>query len=379
MNPPRFFSFLGKPDNSEKAGTESGENEIQCELCPRRCIIASGNAGRCKVRVNSGGKAEIPFYGFITALAVDPIEKKPLYHFRPGSDILSVGFAGCNLHCPFCQNWHISQINSSKITDNRGTIYTSSDLINEVIAYGSEAAAHDTAAMQSIAAMRSIAYTYSEPLVHIEFLLDCMQEAHRSGIANVLVSNGCINSEAADEVLSLTDAANIDLKCFSKETYKNILGGDLSTVLGFIRKAVDRGIHVELTTLVVPGLNDSIAELDKCRDFISELETKGKTIPWHLSAYHPAHKWDAPATNPHILIATAARAREKLEFVYSGNIALRNDEQNFNDTFCLHCRKILIKRRGYKVTAPGLILEEKNENGSYFCGHCGKETPVRWI
>lgn len=181
--------------------TEEGEN-VRCNLCPNFCNIASGRFGACGVRGNKGGKGIIPFHGFISALAVDPVEKKPLYHFKPGTQILSLGFAGCNFRCPFCQNWHISQN-----TDIPGRSMKPGDVI-------SDALKHDTP---------SIAYTYSEPLIHAEYLLDCMALARKHGIANVLVTNGCINAEAAAEILALTDAANVDLKSFSEETYKKSL------------------------------------------------------------------------------------------------------------------------------------------------------------
>ena len=346
MVSPRFFS-------SKEKGA------IQCSLCPKRCLLAPGKAGACKVRLNRGGKPELPYYGFITALALDPVEKKPLYHFRPGTEILSIGFAGCNLHCPFCQNWHISQN-----TDTPGRIYSPAGII--------------AAAEKSIAAMRSIAYTYSEPLVHAEFLLDCMKETRKAGIANVLVTSGCVNSEAAEEILDLTDAANIDLKCFSEDTYAKVLGGDLSAVTGFIRKAVEKEVHVELTTLVVPGLNDSEKELNACVDFIAGLDNGRRTgsgkssIPWHLSAYHPDWKWNAPPTEPEFLAKTAAGARKQLEYVYSGNVAGEK-----NDTLCLHCGKILVSRRGYRVDTSGLSIKEVNRKPVYFCAACDKKVPVR--
>jgi pyruvate formate lyase activating enzyme len=224
----------------------------------------------------------------------------------------------------------------------------------------------------------AIAYTYSEPLVHIEFLLDCMKEARKAGIANVLVSNGCVNSEAASEILDLCDAANIDLKCFSEETYATVLGagqsdrGGLAAVTGFIRMAAGKGVHLELTTLIVPGLNDSEAELDKCRDFIAELQTEERVIPWHLSAYHPDYKWHTPATDPNFLLAAANRMREKLDYVYTGNIA------HFNDTACPHCGKTIVSRNGYRIGTPELQLKEENGDRSYFCAACGKTVPVRW-
>ena len=305
---------------------------------------------------------DLPFYGFVTSLAVDPIEKKPLYHFRPGTEILSAGFAGCNLRCPFCQNWHISQN-----TNVPGSVYSAVKL----------AAAAKTG-QGRFARQPQIAYTYSEPLIHIEFLLDCMTEARNAGIANVLVSNGCVNFEAAAEILDLCDAANIDLKCFSEKTYADVLGGDLSTVTNFIHTALEKGVHVEITTLVVPGLNDSRDELDKCRDFIAELQTGENAVPWHLSACHPAFKWDGDATTPQSLIAAVKRAREKLAFVYAGNIVSPSGETNFNDTFCPSCGKTLINRRGYQTDTSGLSLKTENEKPSYFCALCGKSAPVRW-
>jgi len=345
----------------------SKENDyLQCSLCPRRCLLAPGESGRCQVRFNRDGKPEIPFYSFVTSIAVDPIEKKPLYHYRPGTEILSVGFAGCNLHCPFCQNWHISQS-----TDVPGRSYAPAELIASALDAGHKPT-------NAIAALPSIAYTYSEPLVHIEFLLDCMKEARKAGTANIIVSNGCVNSEAAAEILELTDAANIDLKCFSKEIYREVLGGDLSAVLGFIRMAVEKGVHLELTTLIVPGFNDSKEEIDICRDFIAELQTGETTVPWHLSAYHPDYKWRAHATNPSSLIEAAKRAKEKLPFVYTGNIALGDGEKSFSDTFCPHCGKTLISRKGYKVNTAGILLKEENGKLIYVCTACGKQSPMRW-
>jgi len=329
-------------------------DEGRCSLCPHRCAIPSGAFGACGVRGNKNGKGLLPFYGHVTALAVDPIEKKPLFHYRPGSMILSAGFCGCNLRCPFCQNWRISQSASAP-----GKQIQSGDVIS--------AALHEDSP--------SIAYTYSEPLVHAEFLLDCMALAHQHGIANVLVTNGCANSEAAREILSLTDAANIDLKCFSADTYAEVLGGAhdaLETVLEFIRLACSMGVHVEITTLVVPGLNDSAAELDACADFVSSLGP----IPWHLSAYHPDYHWNAPPTDPALLLNTARRARarprarEKLPFVYTGNIG--GEE---NSTACPHCGAILVRRKGYKTDISGLAAPVDGES-YYRCARCGEKSSV---
>jgi pyruvate formate lyase activating enzyme len=223
-----------------------------------------------------------------------------------------------------------------------------------------------------------IAYTYSEPLVHIEFLLDCMKAARKTGIANVLVSNGCVNAEAAEAVLELTDAANIDLKCFSEETYAKTLRGNLEAVLGFMRKAVEKGVHLEATTLVVPGLNDSEAELDNCADFIASLSKhqgagEKPEIPWHLSAYHRDWKWNAPPTDPVKLAAAASRAREKLAYVYTGNVA--GEE---NETSCLGCGAVLVRRKGFRVETPGLTLKQEQGRCRYYCARCGAAAPLRY-
>ena len=322
--------------------------ELRCRLCPRSCLIPGGKFGACGVRGSKNGVGLLPFYGHITAMASDPIEKKPLYHFRPGSAILSIGFAGCNLRCPFCQNWHISQS-----TDVPGRHMKPNDIISAALREES----------------MSIAYTYSEPLVHAEFLLDCMSLAHEHGIANVLVSNGCVNREAARKILSLTDAANIDLKCFSRENYAQLLGGDLDTVLEFIRLGVDMGVHTEITTLVVPGLNDSEEELDACTAFVASLGAISTAyVPWHLSAYHPEYRWNAKATDPALLLHTAERARKKIPFVYTGNIAAGE----YNDTICPGCASVLVRRRGYTSDISGLALPVHNGR-FYTCKKCNAQ------
>jgi pyruvate formate lyase activating enzyme len=334
------------------------EDKIDCELCPHRCSLAPSSKGICRVRFNRGGSPSIPFYGFISSLAKDPIEKKPLYHFRPGSYILSAGFAGCNLRCPFCQNWRISQQ-----TDIPGRWFSPEELVSAAMTGGFSGI---------IPAGNSIAYTYSEPLIHIEFLLDAMKAARDAGTANVLVSNGCINPKGAEKILELTDAANIDLKCFSAKTYKKILGGDLETVLSFIRMAAKMRVHLELTTLIVPGLNDGREELEKCFEFAAGLSPgqQGKgTTPYHLSAYHPDWKWNAPPTGSSELAATAAAARKKLAFVYTGNIGGEK-----NDTFCGDCGTVLVSRRGYHVDTRGLAI--KGSAPFYFCAVCGSPAPI---
>ncbi|MCL2832389.1 MAG: AmmeMemoRadiSam system radical SAM enzyme [Treponema sp.] len=344
------------------AGTDSSpDNEtLSCDLCPHRCKIKPGKHGICGVRFNNknnsikaGGQIDLPYYAYITSLAEDPVEKKPLYHFKPGTHILSAGFTGCNMHCPFCQNWQISQSVGSG-----GRKIAIDDLVAAAKKFG------------------QIAYTYSEPLIHAEFLLDCMSRARKAGIANVLVTNGCVNKAAAEDILNLTDAANIDLKAFSGETYSEVLGGNLEAVLEFIKTAFAKNVHVEVTTLVVPGLNDNTDELDKCADFLAGLGNgAGKSqIPWHLSAYHPDWKWNAPPTPARFLIEYAAAAEKKLDFVYTGNI-----NNGKNDTRCPQCGRIVINRNGYSIDTSALIIKNQSGRCIYSCRHCGSVLPIKYF
>jgi pyruvate formate lyase activating enzyme len=298
------------------------------------------------VRSAEGG-GSLPFYGRISSIAIDPIEKKPLFHYRPGQAILSAGFVGCNLRCPFCQNWQISQT-----TTAAGNFVSPEDLVAKALAFGLE----------------QIAYTYSEPLVHAEYLTDCMALARSRGIANVLVTNGCVSGEAAGEIIPLADAANIDLKCFSPESYKNVLGGELSAVKDFIKTAAAK-IHTEVTTLIVPDFNDGVEEIDSCIDFIASVSNE---IPWHISAYHPAYKLKTPPVKAEVILGIKKRARQKLLYCYTGNIW--DDD---NDTVCLNCGSVLIKRNGYEVKTPGLV-KKSGSGGKYHCGQCGTALPVKY-
>jgi pyruvate formate lyase activating enzyme len=332
---PRFFEPPG--------GLPDGKT--LCELCPHRCVLNSGTAGLCKVRTGKGGGG-LPFYGRISSIAIDPIEKKPLFHYRPGEEILSIGFVGCNMRCPFCQNWHISQT-----TETAAQMIPPEKIIEKVEEAG----------------LKQIAYTYSEPLIHPEYLINCMTLAHEHGIANVLVSNGCVNEKAAAEIIQLTDAANIDLKCFSGDSYKKILGGSLSAVKYFI-KAASANTHTEITTLIVPGFNDGGDEIDDCIDFIASISNN---IPWHISAYYPAYKLNTPAAKPEDIINIKKHAKQKLLYCYTGNI---ND--NDNNTVCLNCGSVLLRRDWYKIEI--LELVKKNTDGAYYCGLCGTKTPLRY-
>jgi pyruvate formate lyase activating enzyme len=321
----------------------AGNGRIDCSLCFHACSIAPGSSGRCGARSNEGGRMSLPYYGVASSIAVDPIEKKPLHHFLPGSSILSIGFFGCNLRCPFCQNWEISQQRP-------------------------EAASRRTEPRELVEAARrartpSIAYTYSEPTVHFEYLRDAMLLARSAGLRNVLVTNGSLAEGPALELLGLTDAANVDLKCWSAESYEKVLDGSLEAVLAFI-EAASRTCHLEVTTLVVPGLSDREEDIRAVAAFLAELPGN---VPLHLSAYHPAWRFDKPPTPSGLLDRLAAAARERLRYVYVGNVA--SGESN---TLCPQCGRTVIRRRGYSIDAGGLAASGARAS----CAGCGAPLPI---
>lgn len=326
----------------------SGDRKkLICSLCPHNCHIPEGNSGFCQVRYNQNGRTQLPFYGQISALSVDPIEKKPLYHWRPGSSILSAGFLGCTMDCPFCQNWHISR-NVEAITKTM----MPEDLIK---------AARESGHAQ-------IAYTYSEPLVHFEYLLAAMKEARKANIANILITNGNINKRPAHELLPFCDAVNVDLKAFTKENYHKVLHGSLDTVKSFIEYSFHQKIHLEITSLIIADFNDSKKETQDMIDFIGDLSVD---IPWHISAYHPSYKWKDRPYKEADLIKTAKRARESLNYVYVGNTPGFN-----NNTECPCCNKILIERKDYETKIRGLTSKLIQNEKKTFCGYCGSPVPV---
>ncbi|MDA8426321.1 MAG: AmmeMemoRadiSam system radical SAM enzyme, partial [Treponema sp.] len=318
---------------------------VRCSLCPHRCAIKPGAAGLCRVRRNRGGAMALPFYGLLSATALDPIEKKPLHHFLPGSAVYSAGFVGCNMRCPFCQNWEISQR-----TEEARERVSPRELVEAALASGSP----------------SLAYTYSEPSVHFEYLIDAMRLARQAGLYNVLVTNGCLLEKPARELLTLTDAANVDLKCWSKEAYRSRLGGDLETVLAFIRLAAGL-CHLEVTTLVVPGLSDAAADMEGIAKLLASLSPD---IPLHLSAYHPAWKEDAAPSSRGDIENLAALAGKSLRYVYIGNVA-----GSRADTICPRCGAAAIRRRGYATDAGGIVPGRAPRSAA--CSSCGAPLPIR--
>ena len=313
--------------------------KVGCRLCPHRCTIADGRSGLCRVRANHGGVLYSEIYGQVTSVAMDPIEKKPLYHFHPGTHILSLGTRGCNFACQFCQNWSISQ-------GDPGT----SRLTGEAAV---QAALRD----ESV----GIAYTYNEPLIWFEYVLDTARLAHDSGLANVLVTNGYIEPEPFAELLPLVDAINMDIKSIRPDFYTRLCRGTLAPVLANATSAA-RATHLEVTNLVIPGHNDSRADLADLADWIAgEL---GPHVPVHLSAYFPRYKLQAQPTPPETLEEAHAIFADRLHHVYLGNVHARVGA----NTVCHHCGAELILRRGYATRVVGLA------NGQ--CAACGADNHI---
>lgn len=310
-------------------------DKIECLLCPRLCVLSLGETGFCGIRKHESGELSASGYGMVTAESPDPIEKKPLYHFYPGAIAWSVGFAGCNLHCPFCQNHNIA-----RAKPDSGRFTSPSKVIDDAISSGAEI----------------VAYTYSEPTIHFEYLMDCAYRASSVGLKNVLVTNGNLNSKPGLELLSKMDGVNIDLKSWNSDYYKKTLGGNLKAVKHFIETALEH-CWVEITTLVVPGDNDGEDEIESISEWIASLSND---IPFHLSAYHPAYKYSRPATSTNKMKQVYDVASKKLRFVYIGNLGIANN------THCPDCKHTLISRSAYSVQ---MAMRDKN------CPRCGLKVP----
>ena len=321
---------------------KTDDNLVNCNLCSHRCRrIADSKRGICGVRENRDGKLYSLVYGKAIARSIDPIEKKPLFNFLPGSLSYSIATVGCNFRCDNCQNFDISQL-----PKERNTIVGQDVSPKEVV----------SAAKRS--GCLSIAYTYSEPTIFFEYAYDIAKLAHEEGLRNVFVTNGYITEEALREVSPYLDAANIDLKSFSDEFYRKRCGARLQPVLDSIRLYKKLGIWIELTTLIVPTLNDSEEELRKIANFVKEV---GEDTPWHITQFHPMYNLpDLPQTP----VSTLRKARQigleaGLKYVYEGNVLGENGE----NTYCPKCGKPLIRRFGYR------IQENKIKNSK--CTYCG--------
>jgi len=318
----------------EKEGTA-----VQCILCSHRCVITDGQFGICGVRKNNDGVLHTLVYGEAIAAHIDPIEKKPLYHFLPGSASYSVATIGCNFKCGFCQNWQISQ--ASKKQDAG----VQAELMPEQIV---SQAKRDRCA--------SIAYTYTEPTIFFEYAYDTAKSAQQDGLKNIFVTNGFMTREAVDTIKPYLDAANVDLKSFRDDFYKNNCGARLQPVLDSIAYMKQSGIWVEVTTLLIPGENDSDEELHDIAAFIADID---KGIPWHISRFHPDYEFlDHPATSiPTLRKAQDIARQHGLRYVYLGNVL------EGNDTYCYQCGELLVKREYFSINQHSII-----EN---VCSSCG--------
>lgn len=318
---------------------------VRCRLCAHHCTIKPSRRGACHVRENREGTLYSLVYERLISQAIDPIEKKPLFHFHPGSTALSVATAGCNLRCSFCQNAEISQL-PRDIGRIPGREIPAAAVV--------EAARHHRC--------RSIAYTYTEPTISYEYVYDISVLAHEAGVANVLVTNGFMSPEMLTEYGPYLDAANVDLKAFRDEFYRNLCGARLQPVLDSLRLMKKQGVWLEVTTLLIPGRNDDPAELRDLAGFI--VRELGAGTPWHVSRFHPTYRLlDAPPTPAATLQRACDIGREAgLRYVYVGNLPGLGGE----NTLCPQCGQTVIERFGFRITARHL------RDGR--CAHCG--TPV---
>ena len=280
---------------------------VRCHVCFRHCELSEGSIGFCGARIGLADKVMPSNYGRITSIALDPVEKKPLKHFNPGSKILSVGSYGCNLRCPFCQNSEISWGEEAKAFSDTAEYITPDELAAIALKYRKNGNI-------------GIAFTYNEPLIGYEFVRDTARLAHENGLKNVIVSNGTAELSVLDEISSFIDAMNIDLKCFDPDTYKKVLGGDLQMTMDFIAKA-SKTSHVEITCLIVPGISDSPDMMREMSRWIASVaDEAGKEIPLHVSRFFPCfHMTDRAPTPVSTVYGLADIARENLNYVYTGN------------------------------------------------------------
>jgi len=325
------------------------DKTVKCELCPHNCIIQEGKSGVCGVRKNKQGELFSLVYGKTIAWHIDPIEKKPLFHFYPGSKIYSFSTAGCNFKCEFCQNWDISQISKGKEGKIIGEDKSPKEIVQEAIDSGCD----------------SIAMTYNEPTIFFEYAYDTAKLAKEKGLKTVFVSNGYINKEPIDKISKYLDGINIDLKSFNDDFYKKTCGGKLKPVLDSINHYYKNNVWVEVTTLIVPGENDSEKELKQIAEFISGVS---KDIPWHISRFHPDYKMLNKNITSEKTLDKAYKIGKKagLNYIYVGNIF----GNNYESTHCPECGEIVIERLGYRIIRNNL---EKNK-----C-ECGKEIKGKFI
>ena len=325
---------------------EKKGRSVQCQLCPHFCFLKVNETGKCKVRKNIDGKLISLVYARPCSIALDPIEKKPLYHFLPGEKALSIATAGCNLACGFCQNWEISQCNPEKI---RGLELKPKAIVEET----------------KKEKVKIISYTYTEPTIFYEYMLDICKLAKKAHIKNTTVTNGFINPEPLQELCKYLDGSNIDLKSINDEFYRRNCGARLEPVLEAIKIMHKEGVWIELTNLLIPGLNDSTEEITKLVDWVKK--NVGLQVPLHFTAFYPTYKMiNLPRTSLETLRKARRIALSKgLNYVYTGNL-----QDEGNNTYCPKCKRILIKRNIFS------IIENNLKKGK--CPCCNEKIPGVW-
>jgi len=336
-------------------------NLVQCTICPRKCVIKPGEAGFCRTRINKNGVLYSLVYGVVSSIAIDPVEKKPLFHFYPGSPTLSISTIGCTFKCPWCQNWHISQVDATKADLSFYDNYAPEDIIEYAKRTESP----------------SISITYNEPIVWLEYSIDLAKLAKANNIKTIFVTNGYASDEVLDEIASNINAANVDIKCFSEETYRKYIKGDLKPVLEFTEYLKKKGVHVETTYLIIPGLNDSPDEIRQyCKWHYEHL---GPETPLHFSKFYPQYKYTSALPTPVETLENAWKIakEEGLYYVYTGNVP----GHKYENTYCPECGKEVIRRYGFYITKWNL----DEQNRCKFCGakiHISgekwKEAPRYW-
>ena len=323
------------------------DGRVRCHLCAHRCLIQDGDRGICHVRENRAGTLHSLVYGRTIVENTDPIEKKPLFHFYPGSSAYSIATPGCNFRCRWCQNWQISQMPRAR----------------DILA-GAEAGPADIVAAALDAGCRSVAYTYTEPTIFFEYTYDTAQKAQAAGLQNVYVTNGYMTEEMLNAFQPYLDAANVDLKAFRDSTYRRYVGARLEPVLDALKRMKALGIWLEVTTLVIPGINDDPAELNDAADFVAQ--ELGVDTPWHISRFFPAYEMTDVSPTPIEKLQQAKDiGRQKgLRYAYTGNTL------DDTDTVCHSCGQLLIRRSGMSVA-------ENRVGSGGRCPDCG--TPVAGV
>ncbi len=337
-----------RPDLFEARYYEKANNQlVKCKLCPWKCNISKGGLGKCRVKINHNGKLYSLVYGKPCAMNLDPIEKKPFFHVYPGTKAFSIATAGCNFVCKFCQNWDISQIEIDKVN----------------VPYQSP---QDIAQKAANAQAKTIAYTYSEPTIFNEYVVDCAKAAKDLGIESIVVSNGFICSEPLKDLTKVVKAIKVDFKAFTDDFYENTCEGLLDPVKKSLKTIVESGTWLEIVVLVIPTLNDNMDDIKKMADWI--IKELGPDVPLHFTRFHPAYKLQNLTQTPPAILANARATAMKqgCNYVYTGNLP-GNDGEN---TYCPKCKTMVIKRYGMMTMSNGL-------NGNN-CPNCGNHIPGIW-